>query len=350
MRLEGQAKMGFYPTPPIVADQILNILDIRPECCVLDPCCGEGAVLADFKRRFGVETFGVELDAIRFEKAEKVADHVLNCDSVNELKAEKMSYDVLWENPPYDWDVTEDDSQRLEKTFYKAHKGLVSPHGIIVFLIPFGVLQSCVNLLSRLRELRVFAFPEQEYKVFKQLVIIGRQYLHTDEDENYKTNQKYLKSIIRDIPAETAYEILETTEQAALKGEKLYKVERTGNRVTFRSKRIDPEEVYGLVQTSKLSGLLGELQTIQTINTITPISPLTDGHLAMLLASGMMDGEFIGSDGDRYVVKGSVKSGVSESEELSEDGKAAKITQRTNYTIVVKSINLTQGTMEIITA
>jgi predicted RNA methylase len=351
MRLAGQEKMGFYPTPPIVAEQLLSILDVSSDCKVLDPCCGEGAVLESFKARFGVETYGVELDANRFAIASTVVDNVLNCDSVNELKTEKMSFDVLWENPPYDWDVVDDDSQRLEKTFYKAHKGLVSPYGIIILLIPFSVLESCVNLLSRLGELRVFAFPKTEYQVFKQVVIIGRQYLTTDEDENYKSNQKLLKSIVRDIPAETAYLHLETTEQAALKGEKLYVVNRSGNRVTFRSRRIDPEEVFQLASSSKLNRLIDEeLQSINQINQITPISPLTDGHLAMLLASGMMDGEFTSSDGDRYVVKGSVKSGCLESTECGESGETTRITQRTTYSIVVKSINLSKGTMEVITA
>jgi hypothetical protein len=261
-----------------------------------------------------------------------------------------MSFDILWENPPYDWDVVDDDSQRLEKTFYKSHKGLVSPYGIVILLIPFGVLESCINLLSRLGELRVFAFPEAEYRIFKQIVVIGRQYLTTDEDENYRTNQKLLKSIVRDIPAETAYMHLETTEQAALKGEKLYKVKRSGNRVTFRSRRIDPVEVFTFVQSSKLNRLIEELQTINSITTITPCSPLTDGHLAMLLASGMMDGEFIAADGDRYVVKGSVKSGCLETTECGESGETTRITQRTLYSIVVKSINLTKGEMEIITA
>jgi predicted RNA methylase len=244
MRLAGQEKMGFYPTPPIVAEQLLSILDVSSDCKVLDPCCGEGAVLSLFKDRFGVETYGVELDAVRFKKAETCVDYILNCDSVNELKAEKLSFDILWENPPYDWDVVDgEDSQRLEKTFYKAHKGLVSPYGIVVLLIPFSVLESCVNLLSRLGELRVFAFPRQEYKVFRQVVIIGRQYLTTDEDENYRQNQKLLKTICK-LPAETAYMHLETTEQAALKGEKLSKVVRSVNRVTFRSRRIDVRLVH----------------------------------------------------------------------------------------------------------
>jgi SAM-dependent methyltransferase len=351
MRLAGIAKMGYYPTPPKVAEQILSILDIRPGCCVLDPCCGEGAVLKQFKQSFkDTITYGVELDALRFEVASTVTDRALNCDSVNELKSERMSFDVLWENPPYDWDVVEDDTQRVEKTFYKAHKGLVSPNGLILFLIPFCVLKSCVNLLSRLRELRVFAFPKGEYEVFKQIVVMGKQYLHTDEDENYKSNHQLLQSIVKSVPAETAYEHLTTTEQAALKGEKLYLVERSGNPVIFRSKRIDPEEVYELVKASKLSQLLGELQTIDEIKTIIPIAPLTEGHLAMLLAAGMMDGEFVGSDGERYVVKGSVKAGTTETETMDAGGETSKILQRTNYNIVVKSINLTRGTMEIISA
>jgi 16S rRNA G966 N2-methylase RsmD len=353
MRLAGIEKMGYYPTPPQVAEQIFKILDIRPGCRVLDPCCGEGAVLKAFKRRYeGIITYGAELDANRFKIASAVTDNILNCDSTRELKVEPKTFDVLWENPPYDWDVVENDSQRVEKTFYKAHRGYISKEGILVFLIPFGVLESCINLLSVLRDVKVFAFPPQEYKVFRQIVVIGRQYgCTTQDDDNYKMNSKYLKSIVREVPADRAYEYLETTEHAAERGEILYTVEPTGNgaQALFKSKRIVPEEVYQLVRQSKLNEIMRELQSIDEINTISPISPLTDGHLAMLLAAGMMDGAFVGDDGDRYVVKGSVKCGVQETECFSEDG-SSRITQRTTYSIVVKSINLTRGTMEIISA
>jgi type I restriction-modification system DNA methylase subunit len=48
MRLAGQEKMGYYPTPASLLDAIASYLsaDSAGPCRVLDPCCGEGEALA----------------------------------------------------------------------------------------------------------------------------------------------------------------------------------------------------------------------------------------------------------------------------------------------------------------
>ena len=51
MRLAAQAKMGYYPTPPMVVSLITGIL-VRngpDKIRILDPCAGEGHALNEIK-------------------------------------------------------------------------------------------------------------------------------------------------------------------------------------------------------------------------------------------------------------------------------------------------------------
>ena len=104
MRLEGQSKAGFYPTPLPVARLIGSCLvsDGRPY--LLDPCCGPGEALETvnlaMQSRGRAITHGVELEQERAAEAEETLEMVLQGDS---LKARASgSYGVLYLNPPYD--------------------------------------------------------------------------------------------------------------------------------------------------------------------------------------------------------------------------------------------------------
>jgi len=58
MRLAAQAKMGYYPTPPLVVSLISGIL-IRSspgKIRILDPCAGEGHALKPTFRKGFCET------------------------------------------------------------------------------------------------------------------------------------------------------------------------------------------------------------------------------------------------------------------------------------------------------
>ncbi len=69
---------------------------------------------------------------------------------------------------------------------------------------------------------------------------------------------------------------------------------------------------------------------------IRPLTPLRDGHLAMLLASGMMNGEVVGDDGQRLIVKGSVRK-VQE-HTVEETRESTKYVSTDRYEITVRAI------------
>jgi len=69
---------------------------------------------------------------------------------------------------------------------------------------------------------------------------------------------------------------------------------------------------------------------------IRPLMPLREGHLAMLLASGMMNGEVTGDNGQRLIVKGSVKTAVDKKVEETRD--TISTFETTHHEITVRAI------------
>lgn len=67
MRLAGQAKMGYYPTPPELLPLLCKCLQrggaglLR----ILDPCAGEGHALKALSEHLDAITYGIELDRER---------------------------------------------------------------------------------------------------------------------------------------------------------------------------------------------------------------------------------------------------------------------------------------------
>ena len=74
MRLQGQAQLGYFPTPPSQIELIATWLQTETDTKAgfsryLDPCAGQGEALADLAGRLGkgIQTYGIELSPQRAE-------------------------------------------------------------------------------------------------------------------------------------------------------------------------------------------------------------------------------------------------------------------------------------------
>ena len=184
MRLEAQAKGGFYPTPPGVVDMIAGLVQPPPgrymrnreTLRMLDPCCGAGEALAQLAGRLErysatpIETYGVELHRDRAEEAETRLDRVLAAD----LFATSMAngaFGLLYLNPPYDWDREE---RRVEHAFLTHCTRYLAEDGLLVFIVPRQRLAVSARYLStHYGRLTCWAFPDPEREVFDQVVLMG---------------------------------------------------------------------------------------------------------------------------------------------------------------------------------
>ena len=95
-------------------------------------------------------------------------------------------------------------------------------------------------------------------------------------------------------------------------------------------------------------GLLDDLLRTDLVpgqcNSIRPLAPLKNGHLALMLAGGYMNGE-IELNGNRLVIKGVVhKTEKVQNVSENSDGKTI-VTTRDQYLPTVKAIDMARAEM-----
>ena len=287
MRLAAQAKMGYYPTPDRVISLIANYLKRKNEGLIkiLDPCAGEGTALKLIGDHLKAETYGIEIDHERGNKAKEILTKCLVTDHHN-TRISHGSFSLLWLNPPYDWSTRDSDiekSERYERTFLRDCIPYLCPKGVLAYLIPQNRLDSHISrmLAYRFEKISVFRFPEQEYGAFKQLVIIGILKTKPDKDERtaqYLKNCGQIKVVLPHLPEDPPH---------------IYEVPLSSPKANFifRSKAIDPEELAIEIEQHGLFSQFMEMITpLQMAEKIRPILPLRHGHLAQILACGLMNG------------------------------------------------------------
>jgi predicted RNA methylase len=136
MRLAAQAKMGYYPTPPLVVSLITGIL-IRNgpgKIRILDPCAGEGHAIKEIAENFQCESYGIEPDTHRGKIARQNLTRCLITDYENS-RISNRAFSLLYLNPPYDWSIRNDDlsaSERHERTFLRNTIGYLIAGGVLV--------------------------------------------------------------------------------------------------------------------------------------------------------------------------------------------------------------------------
>ena len=335
MRLAAQAKMGYYPTPDEVTPIIARYINRQRNGLirVLDPCAGEGTAVKLVGDHLQAETYGIEIDIERGKIAKEVLTKCLVTDYQN-TRISHGSFSLLWLNPPYDWATRDNEiekSERYERTFLRDCIPYLSPGGILVYLIPQRRLDGHIaRMLSyRFEQISVFRFPEEEYRAFKQLVIFGVLKKKPDKDDRLSEYLKkcgQLKALVPYLPQRPP---------------RVYEVPTSPAKATFlfRSKDIEPEELAEEIRKHGLFSQFKEMTTpLSMAEKIRPIMPLRHGHLAQILACGLMNG--IVWDRDRtnpLLVKGVTKKEVRHSVEIQ--GDMEKHIETDQIKIVIHAFN-----------
>ena len=335
-RLASQEKMGYYPTPVNVVEDLKKIINIPTKTRLLDTCCGEGQALKIIAKGTQAKTFGVELDQERYQKAQEVLQQVIWGDAMYELRASEKAFGLLWLNPPYDNEEGELDQKkvRLEKQFLVKHWSCLQNKGVLVYIIPFTVLKKVASFFyRRCTNLNVLSFPWTDYQKFKQIVLLCvKQRPGHDE---VKKNIEFLESVCGNEFFEVP-ENLDNTHEAAMR----YHVPAAAeiDNFYFWSGRLNPDQAVEQVKTSAVwNRVVKIILPVTTINTVQTLAPLREGHIAMLLASGMMNGEIVGENNEKLIVKGSAKK-IKEAT-TEESDSTTKYIEIDRYQITVRAIS-----------
>jgi tRNA1(Val) A37 N6-methylase TrmN6 len=343
MRIAAQAKMGYYPTPDMVVPLIAGILTSNEKDMIriLDPCAGKGEALKFIGETLGAETFGIELDIERGEIAKESLDRCLVTDYMA-TRISNKAFSLLYLNPPYDWEYRNKDletCERHELTFLRNTLRYLTKGGVLVYLIPQSQLDMKIAklLAFRFKDIRVFRFPEEDYQAFKQVVVFGVLKQKGEVDDRlarYLSEVGQSKAIVPYLDrADCEYKV---PPSPAIK------------HLLFRTVKIDPQELEDeLLKFSLMNKKVSQLMSPLTFSeAVKPIMPLRKGHLAQLLACGMMNGVTFDKNGENpLLIKGITRKEVDHKTEFS-DGKEKTI-ETDMIVITVNAIDQYGGMISI---
>lgn len=325
MRLEGQSKLGYYPTPVNTVTRIAQHLRIEHNKTVYiyDPTCGDGAALAAIQKHLAalaekgqlVRSYGIELSYARAETARSVIDQVLYSPVLDCSVSQMMSFTLY--NPPYDWDSDSrrDDQKSLrhEESMLSAVTNATVNGGIVAMVLPASILKRD-RLISRLQPYRIeamYRLPAEDFAadVFDQVVIFTTRIgINAENNERNKT-----------LLMELDYAKL----QMLPPGNGEYTLPpMPATRQTFNSHTDDAET---LITLASKQGVLSskawhEFRNPRTIE-FQPAMKLRTGHVAGLIASGI-----IGTlTTPQYFLKGQIAKRMTyynaAGEDVGKDGK-----------------------------
>jgi SAM-dependent methyltransferase len=288
VRIAGRVRMGFFPLPLTEAQRIRRSL-LLPNWTVsaLDPCVGDGVAFAEIASDQKVLRYGAELDAGRAEQARTRGIDVIhgNCFDV---QCPVESFSLIYLNPPYDFEIGEEKSQRMEKLFLEHVYRWLKPGGVLALVVPVKRVADCAVLLSRnFREMRVYRLTEPEGVRYQQIVMLGlrrtRQERDRLRDSEIIQAQLWLGSLERK---------LEQLPPLPTEPDHYYPVP-SGNPVRM---------VYGGLPLDQVEDLLPKSSAYRQASAILfaqpsdvsgrPLTPLHGGHVGLLCAAGMLNGIF----------------------------------------------------------
>src|SRR5882762_9397685 len=117
MRPAGRLRLGFFPLPAAEASRVHKFLQFPSQHCpALDPCIGDGVAFSQIATGEKVLRYGIELESNRAEAARALVNDLIqgNCFDV-QCPVESLS--LIYLNPPYDFELSEQRSQRMERLF-----------------------------------------------------------------------------------------------------------------------------------------------------------------------------------------------------------------------------------------
>jgi hypothetical protein len=326
MRLAAQMRGGFYPAPPEAVAHAATFLHppAHGPFSIADPCAGEGAAIRQLGELLGCPqtmTHAIELDEYRAGavRAALPEAKVLAPASFFGCRASYNSFSLTWLNPPFDDSYG---SHRVEEQFLLTATDWLMPGGVMAFVCPEDVVDEYSDARSHFityfEMCRIVPFP-RDHRPFNEVLVFGH---------------KRLK------PEATPYGRAKSWESVQAPGGFVYHIPPgTGPRIFQKVEPTEPE----LQQMLARSPLRNHLSAPAATPLPSPPLALGIGHVALLLASGHLDGVVQPEGKPPHVVRGTSRKRqfVSEvTDSLNPDNT------RTTKTVISERIDLVVRTVD----
>jgi len=315
MRLAGRQRLGFYPLPLAEARRIRSFLQF-PEggCGALDPCIGEGKAFAQITNGAQVYGYGIELDANRAEQARSVAGEVIH-GSCFDVQCPVESFSLIYLNPPYDFEVGGERSERMERLFLEHVYRWLKPGGVLLLVVPGTRLGECSAVLSvHFRNVQVYRLTEPESVRYKQVVLFAvrrtRKERERLQDNDITRARMWYASLSREMEQAPSLPGSPDRSYAMPPGDPV--------RMAYHGLPLDQIEDL-LPQSSAYRRAAPVLFAREADINGRPLTPLHGGHVGLLCTAGMLNGIF-GEGQARHIAHWQSIKSVEKSEE-EEDGK-----------------------------
>ncbi len=292
MRLAAQMRGGYYPAHEKALAHAASFL-CSPEgqpFTLLDPCAGEGAAIRQLGELLGCPagmTFAIELDESRAGTLHTALPQarVLAPADFFGCRASWNSFSFIWLNPPFDDCYG---GQRVEEQFLRTATGWLMPGGVMALVCPEEVVDEYSDarrhFLTYYENCMIVPFPE-DHRPFREVVVFGHKRNKPAVDRDSSSCWKSWEAM--QAPHSFRYHI----------------PPGNGPRIFQKVEPTDPELQRMLAQSSLRSHLNAPPEAA------LPAPPLAlgIGHVALLLASGHLNG-VVHPDGESpHVVRGTAR-------------------------------------------
>ena len=273
MRLAAQVRGGFYPVHEEVVTHAVSFLEapVGERFAILDPCAGEGMAIRQLRELLGCPstlTYAIELDDSRADAVHVTLPeaHVLAPADFFGCRASFGTFSFIWLNPPFDYSYG---GYRMEEQFLLQATEWLKPGGVMALVCPENVVEE----YSRARQhftrwyenVAIISFPEA-HRPFHEVMVFGHKRSRPEGEQN-----SYWK----------AWDSIQ-----APKGFRYHIPPGNGPRL-FRKVEPTESELRRMLAGSPLQSYL---MSPSEIPVPSPPLPLGIGHVALLLASGHLDG------------------------------------------------------------
>lgn len=311
MRPEAVIRMGYWPLPPqttrILAGCLHPGANERAPIALLDPGAGEGVALAALAEGLReheartVRTYGAELSHVRAKAARNTLDEVVSGDWFG-VHSSNDTFSLMLLNPPYDWeggdhqgeDGEELKQERQEYTWLRHGLAKLRMAGILLYVVPrkiLGIAKVARFLAAHLDEVQAFRLPDGEYEQFEQVVVAGRRRPIAAD----KTVAETLQMVGAKKEDEEGNTLDEWQMEMPVLSEfcmTLYvpAAAKAFDQITFYLPDVSHDDIidliagYGVTQNPQWQ----QHHNPPALTEFAPAVPMRAGHLAMLLASGLL--------------------------------------------------------------
>ena len=218
--------------------------------------------------------------------------------------------------------------------------------GLLTYIIPqkiMGMIEVARLLAGQYEAITVYRFPDGLYEKYKQVVVLAykRKLFQLPSDKEIFSLQSLATSELEPISMveEPIYELLPAPSRGV-----------NGKPSVFKRTDWEPEEVVeatieaGVHKTSEWLDLIHPTRNLAQLT--QPVMPLKKGHIAMMMASGMMGTVRLSDEeGKPMLIKGRV---VKIQEKISEDTKDDTVTETYRDRFITTIAVLNRSNIQII--